>query len=1048
MKRLTLVLLLAAASCTRDPHARVVTRDAGPLLRELEIAGPLPRRWAARLSIAVADMPCGGADSLPYASLDCPSAGAGAALTPTQIAVAAKVATAMRGSLNTDALHAAALLEMIVADTARNALDQSVSYLEMITRLAPPTTEVLTDLAAAHLARAARWHDARELLASLDASSRALEIDSLSSAALYNRTLALQELSLDSQAEQATTAYLRSDSASTWAMALSRERHTRRARVNPTWPLVDQSDSSLRAFARRAPVAALTAAWEDVLGEWGRAVRQRDDTLARGRLHAARVIADVLAELGDHSSADGVRHIENAISADRIGQTFALRQLAQSHAELAQAQQLRRTNRYEDAEELFNALRARAIPSHPLRLWVASDAANNALSRSRPDLATPILEQLKRDASVERYPAIAGRARWSLGLIELRRNKAATAIAQLREARQLFARIGFDEYTAWMWGMEGEVHLQAGDDATGHAGSLEALRLFRHTPRAVGRHNTLFILANAATASGMQRAAMAFQDEDRDANGFTGTPITVAETQLSRARVLLGQQRANAASAAMHATDSAIAAIPDTLMRNRLHHELGTLRGQQLIATEPVRAQRILDSTVAVLEPLGNAAKTLPALITRAYVNVALNDDEAANADLKKAADLYLMKASYLGTEPDARKQRLALVGQRQVLLNLARPVFDSLVLRRLRRGDANADIEALATFERWRHALAVNTAFTLSPNNGSTTRGPALAYAVFGDELVIWVGVNGSLRAHRVRVRRDTLAALVERARLALEQADETTTRETLTRLYDLLIRPVAHVLGPSGATVRLMLDDAISNVPFAALYDSTRKEYFVARHASQVARHWNGSEASTATAGTRAAFKSVSIVESPAFDQAAFPTLSALPNARIEVDAIAREFARARVLRGARADRSGVRAALEASDLFHFAGHAVLDDARPERSALVLGSRGVTATEISQLDLRGLRVAVLSACETSRRAEQGGAGFGELTTAFLLAGAQGVVGTLWRAEDASTARFVASFYQRMAVSRDVARALRDAQVAMTERPPWEWAAFRYVVQ
>ncbi len=109
------------------------------------------------------------------------------------------------------------------------------------------------------------------------------------------------------------------------------------------------------------------------------------------------------------------------------------------------------------------------------------------------------------------------------------------------------------------------------------------------------------------------------------------------------------------------------------------------------------------------------------------------------------------------------------------------------------------------------------------------------------------------------------------------------------------------------------------------------------------------------------------------------------------------------------------------------------------------------MTAEAIAQLRLARLELAVLSACETNRGsvvAEGASSGFGELTSAFLLAGAHGVVGSLWRVGDTATSALMIQFHARLAGKAGVAAALAVAQRGMVRKSPAEWAAFRYVTQ
>jgi hypothetical protein len=167
-------------------------------------------------------------------------------------------------------------------------------------------------------------------------------------------------------------------------------------------------------------------------------------------------------------------------------------------------------------------------------------------------------------------------------------------------------------------------------------------------------------------------------------------------------------------------------------------------------------------------------------------------------------------------------------------------------------------------------------------------------------------------------------------------------------------------------------------------------------------------------------------------------------LPYARQESRAIERHLGDVDVMIGP----SASEAVLKARDpqqyaLLHFAAHAVSDEARPERSAVLLSAGSdaedglLQAREIQQLDLRG-RIVVLSACETAAGPLLNGEGVLSLARAFFEAGARTVIGTRWPIRDRDAAMLFDRFYGELGAGASLSGALARAErEAIAERLP-----------
>jgi CHAT domain-containing protein len=95
------------------------------------------------------------------------------------------------------------------------------------------------------------------------------------------------------------------------------------------------------------------------------------------------------------------------------------------------------------------------------------------------------------------------------------------------------------------------------------------------------------------------------------------------------------------------------------------------------------------------------------------------------------------------------------------------------------------------------------------------------------------------------------------------------------------------------------------------------------------------------------------------------------------------------------------------------------------------------LTAEEIADLDLRGVELAVLSACETGLGRVAGGEGVLGLQRAFAAAEARTLVTSLWKVHDAATSVLMEEFYTNLWQKQlPKLEALRQAQLTVLRQP------------
>lgn len=215
----------------------------------------------------------------------------------------------------------------------------------------------------------------------------------------------------------------------------------------------------------------------------------------------------------------------------------------------------------------------------------------------------------------------------------------------------------------------------------------------------------------------------------------------------------------------------------------------------------------------------------------------------------------------------------------------------------------------------------------------------------------------------------------------------------------------------------------------------------------------------------------------------------LPPLPGARKEAAAIAELIPHARLYEGRSATEERLFA-LRTPSILHIATHGLFFDASPQTvaegsrshfsiedsvlvpshplllSAIALAgaaapwekkeaqqdaSDGImTALEVSNLNLLGTQMVVLSACNSGRGLVRRGQGVYGLRRAFLIAGAETLVTSLWKVDDEVTQLFMTEFYQHLRKGEGRAEALRHAQQAVRQNQahPYYWASFILIGQ
>jgi len=352
--------------------------------------------------------------------------------------------------------------------------------------------------------------------------------------------------------------------------------------------------------------------------------------------------------------------------------------------------------------------------------------------------------------------------------------------------------------------------------------------------------------------------------------------------------------------------------------------------------------------------------------------------------------------------------------------------------------------------------------------------RTTAVEYLITDQRLMIWVvSPEGKIQVESVPVAREQVEKAVHDL-LALNSAQaagavadrrqergleripvagqEGRQREILRQLYDLLIAPIAkHLPQPASPApaITFVPQGQLFLVPFPALLDAQNRA-FIDSFTPSIAPSIGALASVESYPSTRWAAGDVLVAGNPALPPS-YASLPSLTGAEREARAVAARFHTAPLL-GAAATREAALAAMPRSRLIHLASHGLLEygDEDEIPGALVFAARQgdglLTAREIAGLHLRS-ELVVLSACDSGAGRITGDGVVG-LARSFLVAGAKGVVVSLWQANDEATEQLMAAFYDHLERTGDRAGALREAMLATRKSfpEPGKWAGFTFI--
>ncbi|HET8650745.1 MAG TPA: CHAT domain-containing protein, partial [Gemmatimonadales bacterium] len=633
----------------------------------------------------------------------------------------------------------------------------------------------------------------------------------------------------------------------------------------------------------------------------------------------------------------------------------------------------------------------------------------------------------------------------------------------------------------------GSLAMRVQDFATAGEEFPQAIQLFRQQGDPAGVMLARSFLPTLYAARGQLDAAIA--EADSTIQWYRGTGEVPNQFEMLRTRASLAMRAHDwsAADSVLGVARRLAAAHDRDIWRGGLELDEGRLALYRGALTEAARHLRTylsdLDSTAHVSQ---HEARLRLAEIYARQGNLARSEQELSQADhaldrwraTLADRDLRVLAFQAMPTEDFENHASAARV---LGLLSAAGQVDTAFAFAERRRARELADRIAQADALRAgrvvpglgdrirRQAAPATVADVKSALPDDSTAFLEFVAGTGNAPSTLFVITRNNARAYRLRST-DSLAAAIDRFSALLESGDD--PGALARKLGAALLDSALAGLPPSINRLIIVPDGRLYRVPFDALALPNGKP-LITRYAMSSApsgavaialwrrppRHDSNAVAVRLLAFGDPAFageEPPGRARGAGEYRAAFAMRAGLPRlagSGREVRDVAR-YAPDAVVR-LRADASEAylkRTNLRPFSIIHFATHALVDDARLDRTALALAPGGgedgfVTPAELSDLQLNADLV-VLSACRTAGGKVVQGEGVEGLTAPLLAAGARSVLATKWRVSDDKTEEMVDDFYRALAGGQSVGSALRTAKLEAIHRgvPVSQWAAFTVI--
>jgi CHAT domain-containing protein/tetratricopeptide (TPR) repeat protein len=895
---------------------------------------------------------------------------------------------------------------------------------------------LLNDLAAAYQATIEHSDNVALKPLALEAVQRAWELERAPAIA-WTRAVVIESFHVREPSIAAWQTYLAVDGASPWSdEARQRLRRLEEPTDAEAWGAIrerisDLDDAQLRATVARHRENVRQWCEDELLPRWGKAFLANDPLATRVLDVAGRMAAALAAAGGDAGPA-------RAVEAIRRASPESARRLAKGHAAFGAGRDAyARSEPIRALREMDRAVTALAPELTPFAARARVERAAALYLSNDYDNARKALQDLAAgDGTLS--DSCRGKVAALLGILALQGGAYEDAAGHYTRAASAFRSAGEAGFEGQQVSRLAAALELSGEHAKAQSHRDRSFRMLDRTGDRKQRHDAIIEAAYVAIVNGHDAAAELYFDTLVSIHSSARDDARICTVLVWRSAYRYRRGRTESATADLVSARQSCGVIADAAIRERALANL-TLAEASVAGRDrsPIDA-RGLTGAIDYFTRTKSHVWLRTAYLARART-LQHNDPAAAERDFRAAID----EGERSRDTFDARDARISFAATADEIVD----AYVEFLLARQRVEDAFE----VADRSRGRELVDSPSAQWSTPRDALVPHirkalpfgGALVEYRVLSESVVVWVVTNDSLAIETLPV---SLASLQPSIDSLPEDMPRAARIEKTVRLYDALLRPVERHL--DGATsLAIVPDDELERVPWSALHDRAQQRFVFQTRATVVSPSAGLFIESTNRWRERSGVTDRVLVVTA---DAGGGGMATLPEARKEVEGLARIHPAARIVDGSRETASSLLSQARDATVLQFVGHTVVERDRTLRT-LRLGPAedarlGLAA--IAGASLPKLRLVYLSACETDTGPILKSEGSITIARSFFAAGAPVIVGTLWPVRDEIARAASRSFHEGLRSGETPAESLRRAQLELLARfgSDADWAAFRLI--